>query len=167
MRFFPLVAAFGLSLALSVGCTDPFENDDGGGSDASFIDGGGDQCTDPKGDNDGDGISNGDEGCVSGRDSDGDKIPDWQDFDSDDDGIYDDLEKGEKDANGKCKGAKAPKDKLALRQRRRRRTGLPGRGLGQRRAAGQGRGRQRRRPAGLLRRRVQQAAAASRRPTAC
>jgi hypothetical protein len=105
-------ALLGLSFALiSAGCTDPFENDpDGGGSDASFVDGG-DQCTDPKGDNDGDGISNGDEGCVSGRDSDGDKIPDWQDFDSDDDGIYDDLEKGEKDAAGKCKGAKAPKDK--------------------------------------------------------
>jgi len=112
MRFYSLVAVIGLSFALiSAGCTDPFENDpDGGGSDASFVDGG-DQCTDPKGDNDGDGISNGDEGCVSGRDSDGDKIPDWQDFDSDDDGIYDDLEKGEKDAAGKCKGAKAPKDK--------------------------------------------------------
>jgi hypothetical protein len=94
-----------------LGCTDPFEDiPDGSGSDASFTDGMGNTCTDPKGDEDSDGISNGDEGCVSGRDSDGDKIPDWQDFDSDDDGIYDDLEKGEKDSKGKCKGAKAPDD---------------------------------------------------------
>jgi hypothetical protein len=67
-------------------------------------------CKDPKGDEDSDGIANGDEGCLSGRDSDGDKIPDWQDFDSDDDGIYDELEKGQRDNNGKCKGAKPPHD---------------------------------------------------------
>jgi hypothetical protein len=63
-------------------------------------------CKDPKGDEDSDGIKNGDEGCLTGRDSDGDKIPDWQDFDSDDDGIYDALEKGEQDAAGACQGAK-------------------------------------------------------------
>ncbi len=41
-------------------------------------------CKDPTGDEDSDGIDNGAEGCLSGRDSDGDKVPDWQDFDSDD-----------------------------------------------------------------------------------
>ena len=96
---------------LVVGCTDPFE----GGSDGSVGGEGGTGdigilCADPNADEDGDGISNGEEGCLSARDSDNDQIPDWQDFDSDDDGIYDDIEKGEKDTAGKCKGAKAPKN---------------------------------------------------------
>jgi hypothetical protein len=67
-------------------------------------------CTDPTADEDGDGIPNGDEGCLYQRDTDGDKIPDWQDFDSDEDGIYDSIEKGEKTSDGKCQGASAPKD---------------------------------------------------------
>ena len=67
-------------------------------------------CADPSGDSDSDGISNALEGCLTGRDSDGDKIPDWQDNDSDGDGLRDDLEAGTKDAAGKCAGAKAPKD---------------------------------------------------------
>jgi len=96
---------------LVVGCTDPFEEGDGGNvGDGGLFDGKSNLCTDPTGDEDGDGISNGEEGCLNGRDSDGDKIPDWQDFDSDDDGIYDDIEKGTKTSTGKCEGAKAPKD---------------------------------------------------------
>jgi len=98
------------TLILVGGCTDPFE----GGSDGSVGDSLGKDvgvvCNDPTADEDGDGISNGEEGCLTGRDNDGDQIPDWQDFDSDDDGIYDDVEKGEKDAAGKCKGAKPPKN---------------------------------------------------------
>jgi len=102
--------AFLAASLLVVGCTDPFE----GNRDGSVSEGGagdiGILCTNPAADEDGDGISNGEEGCLTARDSDGDQIPDWQDFDSDDDGIYDDIEKGEKDAAGTCKGAKAPKN---------------------------------------------------------
>jgi hypothetical protein len=98
-----------LSLVLLVGCAaDDFE-----GSDADLGIGqndGGKTCNDPTKDEDNDGIPNGDEGCLTSRDTDGDKIPDWQDFDSDDDGIYDDVESGGKTAGGKCEGAKPPKD---------------------------------------------------------
>ena len=66
-------------------------------------------CTDPTADEDRDGISNGEEGCQSGRNSDGDEYPDWQDFDSDNDGVPDSVEAGEQ-ADGKCKGASAPDD---------------------------------------------------------
>jgi hypothetical protein len=104
---------FGLSLLMGFfvwGCASIDDEPDAGLSDAIFTDGS-IGCTDPSKDDDSDGISNGDEGCVTGRDSDGDKIPDWQDFDSDGDGIYDDIEKGAKDAAGKCSGAKAPNNK--------------------------------------------------------
>jgi hypothetical protein len=90
-------------------CTDPFEQTGDGGTDALWTDGG-DKCTDPSADADEDGIPNGDEGCLFNRDTDGDKIPDWQDFDSDDDGIYDNVEKGEKTSDGKCQGASPPDD---------------------------------------------------------
>ena len=71
------------------------------GDGATWLDIGSQVCTDPKGDLDGDGISNGVEGCVSGRDSDQDKIPDWKDTDSDNDGIPDKVEKsGDTDKDG-------------------------------------------------------------------
>jgi hypothetical protein len=80
-----------------------------GGSDIKFTEGG-TVCQAGEGDDDGDGILDGDEGCFSGRDTDNDKIPDWQDFDSDNDGIPDSVEKGAKDGGGKCVGAKPGKD---------------------------------------------------------
>ena len=49
-----------------------------------------------QGDFDGDGIPNALEDCAHNRDSDGDKAPDWQDLDSDNDGLLD----GEEDRNG-------------------------------------------------------------------
>jgi hypothetical protein len=98
-----------LALALvGVGCADPFGERDIGPGDGSVDVGV--LCNDPSGDEDGDGIPDGEEGCLNGLDSDGDKIPDWQDVDSDGDGIYDDIEKGERDGAGKCKGAVAPKN---------------------------------------------------------
>jgi len=103
-----------VGLFFAAGCTDldgDFDNNgsDGGGSvspDLFATVDGGDACTDPSGDYDGDGITNAQEGCLNGRDSDQDKIPDWQDFDSDGDKIPDSLEKGVKDKNGKCVGSK-------------------------------------------------------------
>jgi hypothetical protein len=61
-------------------------------------------CQDPSKDEDNDGIPNGEEGCLVCRDSDGDKVPDWKDYDSDDDGIFDDIERG---GASKCKIAHA------------------------------------------------------------
>ncbi len=69
-----------------------------GGADFPGVDSG-DPCV-PSGDWDGDGISNGVEGCA--RDSDGDKVPNWQDLDSDGDKIPDKVEGGNKDKDGKC-----------------------------------------------------------------
>lgn len=63
-------------------------------------------CTDPEGDKDDDGISNAEEGCLTGRDSDYDGTPDWQDVDSDNDGIFDKIEAGEE---GNCVGPAADK----------------------------------------------------------
>jgi hypothetical protein len=60
-------------------------------------------CADPEGDFDSDGISNRLEGCGTGRDSDGDGVPDWQDSDSDGDKVLDRVERGGKDASGRCK----------------------------------------------------------------
>ena len=54
-------------------------------------------CKDPGGDEDGDGIPNCVEGCCV--DTDGDKTPNYVDFDSDDDGVYDALEAG---GEGSC-----------------------------------------------------------------
>ena len=113
LQIFTMVLA--LSLA-AFGCTDPVDDTDYDGgtsptadtsqwSDASSV------CKDPKGDWDGDKLTNGDEGCLSGRDTDSDKVPDWQDLDSDGDKIPDNVEAGTKDANGKCKGAKAGQDR--------------------------------------------------------
>jgi hypothetical protein len=103
MRSIPLLLIV-IALFLAASCAgDEFEKEKNGGpTDASFESGGA-ICSDPAGDEDNDGIANGDEGCLTGRDSDHDKIPDWQDFDSDDDGIYDDKERGDRDANGMCK----------------------------------------------------------------
>ena len=113
MRTVRLLLALGLAAAL-VGCTDvggDFEPGDGGVNPDTFSSSdSGDVCSDPTGDYDGDGISNALEGCLTGRDSDGDKVPDWQDFDSDGDKVPDSTEKGTKDANGLCAGAKAPKN---------------------------------------------------------
>jgi hypothetical protein len=99
-------------VVLTTGCaSNDFDGPDGSANDGYVSGEGGKvyRCTDPAADEDKDGIPNGDEGCLSNRDSDGDKIPDWQDFDSDDDGIPDDIEAGGK-AGEKCKTAKAPKD---------------------------------------------------------
>jgi hypothetical protein len=68
-------------------------------------------CKDPTGDEDSDGIDNGAEGCVVGRDTDGDKIPDWKDSDSDNDGIVDALETGKKGSHGRCAHTDPPRDK--------------------------------------------------------
>lgn len=59
---------------------------------------------DPFGDDDGDCISNRDEGCEFNRDSDGDGIPDYLDSDSDNDGIPDYIERGE------CELTRPPRD---------------------------------------------------------
>ena len=106
---------FSAALVLAMACTD-VDDDPGQTGDAGtlldtfkFTDAG-DVCSDPTGDYDGDGISNALEGCLSGRDSDGDKVPDWQDFDSDDDKLPDADEHGAKSSTGKCAGAKPGKD---------------------------------------------------------
>ena len=114
MRLRILTLVMGASL-LSIGCTDPLEETDYDGGitptadTAKWVEAG-TVCSDPKGDWDGDGIPNGDEGCLSGRDTDSDKVPDWQDLDSDGDKIPDSVEKGSKSSGGKCTGAKAGKD---------------------------------------------------------
>ena len=59
-------------------------------------------CNTPGQDWDGDGLSDSLEGCASGRDSDHDKVPDWQDLDSDGDKIADNLEAGPGTAAGGC-----------------------------------------------------------------
>ena len=102
------------ALALCAACTNTDVSFDGGASDARFLEAGM-VCTDPEADEDGDGIANGAEGCTNARDSEHDKIPDWQDFDSDNDGISDKIEAGARDAGGNCAagqpGGKAGKNK--------------------------------------------------------
>ncbi len=121
MSSHPLLKTLTLAsvVALLGACADPLAEDDwdsGGGpttdGTSSGTDGGtiGMTCTDPEGDYDSDGILNGDEGCLTGRDSDGDKYPDWQDLDSDDDKVPDNVERGAKSSTGKCLGAPAGKD---------------------------------------------------------
>ena len=100
------VLPLALIFALAAGCAT--DDTDFVPPDAA-LDGAGNLCSDPTGDEDQDGIPNGDEGCLTGRDTDGDKIPDWQDSDSDDDGILDSLEKGAKSGDT-CATAKAPKN---------------------------------------------------------
>ena len=110
----PSVQTLLLVLAVTMaGCTEISDTTppaDGGlpAPDLFFSDGYGDICSDPKGDYDGDGIPNGLEGCLTARDSDGDKIPDWQDFDSDGDKLPDSIEKGARDKDGTCAGIKHP-----------------------------------------------------------
>jgi hypothetical protein len=53
---------------------------------------------DPSGDEDKDGISNGIEGCLEGRDTDNDGVEDWRDLDSDGDSVLDGHE--DKDGDG-------------------------------------------------------------------
>ena len=65
------------------------------------------RCT-PGGDYDGDGLTNADEGCSASRDSDGDKVPDWQDLDSDNDKIPDHVEVGPRSSSGRCAGPTYP-----------------------------------------------------------
>jgi hypothetical protein len=67
-------------------------------------------CTDPKGDTDHDSIPNSQEGCLNGQDADGDNIPDWLDWDSDNDKISDLLEAGAKNSLGKCANTAPPHD---------------------------------------------------------
>jgi hypothetical protein len=95
--------------ALLFGCTDTSEPPadsgpnagDGRTGDALVIDDArGLECKVDE-DQDGDGIPNGEEGCLYGLDSDGDGTPNWQDFDSDNDGVADQVEAGIK---GQCKG---------------------------------------------------------------
>lgn len=69
------------------------------------------RCQDPAGDYDGDQLSNSQEGCLLPRDTDGDMVPDWQDFDSDGDRIIDSIEAGDKDGQGKCAHTKAPNNR--------------------------------------------------------
>ena len=71
-------------------------NPDGSAPDFPVVSDTGPACPDPSGDDDGDGISNALEGCLTGRDTDGDKAPDWRDLDSDGDGLKD----GDEDLNG-------------------------------------------------------------------
>jgi len=97
------------------GCTNLGSDYDGGvgpTADYGWSDASSNICagSDTAGDYDSDGITNGEEGCLSGRDTDGDHIPDWQDFDSDNDKINDSVEKGAKNSKGKCVGAKPGKD---------------------------------------------------------
>ena len=100
-----------------VACVDPLDEksyDGGAAPDTAYkwTEGGSSNtCSDPSGDFDGDKMSNGVEGCVAGRDSDADQIPDWQDNDSDGDKIPDAMETGDKDSKGKCAGAKPGKDR--------------------------------------------------------
>ncbi|MBW2735477.1 MAG: hypothetical protein JRH20_24090 [Deltaproteobacteria bacterium] len=68
--------------------------------DTSATEDGGTACVEGA-DEDQDGIPNGVEGCKEGVDSDRDGSEDWRDFDSDNDGIADVLEAGEK---GGCLG---------------------------------------------------------------
>ena len=103
-----------LCLIAVAGCTDVAL--DPGREDGQPGDGGplpwpdtGPGCSNPNGDWDGDGITNGEEGCLTGRDTDGDKVPDWQDLDSDGDKIPDHVEVGSKDTGGYCAGAKGGK----------------------------------------------------------
>ncbi|PID38237.1 MAG: hypothetical protein CSA65_01725 [Proteobacteria bacterium] len=93
---------FALAAVFIAGCSntdDPGVGDGGKIDVTTFLDGA--LACDPNKDYDGDGILNGEEGCLYGRDSDTDGNPDWQDFDSDGDGISDAIEAGTK---GKCKG---------------------------------------------------------------
>lgn len=90
---FRYVVSLALSLSISAGC-DPDArqqpgHDAGPGEDAPPM------C-DPSGDDDGDCISNGTEGCqqVPPADHDGDGTPDYQDADSDNDNLLDDKEVG-------------------------------------------------------------------------
>jgi hypothetical protein len=106
MRFKVMLISAALGL-LAGACTGPLppEVDDGLPADAGppIPDGQDRLCVDPAGDYDGDGIPNGEEGCLVGRDSDGDRIPDWQDNDADGDKVPDHVEKGARDPTGKCK----------------------------------------------------------------
>jgi hypothetical protein len=94
---------FALVAVFIAGCSntdDPIVTPDGGEVDVTvFVDGA--PACDPTADYDDDKILNGEEGCLYGRDSDSDGVPDWQDFDSDGDTIPDSVEAGEK---GKCLG---------------------------------------------------------------
>ncbi len=67
-------------------------------------------CKDPNGDWDGDKLTNSLEGCDHNRDSDGDRVADWQDLDSDADMVPDNIEAGQKDLRGRCKGASPGQD---------------------------------------------------------
>src|SRR4051812_33749754 len=67
-------------------------------SDAGAVPDGGGTCFPLPTDDDGDGISDIDEGRAQGRDTDMDGTEDWEDADSDGDGIPDADEAGDSDA---------------------------------------------------------------------
>jgi len=100
----------GLVLALSACTSFEGEPEPDAAVEAGTWQDAGKLCADPAGDYDSDGIPNGEEGCLTGRDSDGDKVPDWQDLDSDNDKVPDSVEAGERTGQGRCKGAPAGRD---------------------------------------------------------
>src|SRR5262245_57770160 len=84
-----LLASIGLAtLGIWAGCG-PAAG--GGGGDGGSADADPNAPCVPSADFDGDGISNQREGCLTdpARDTDGDGMPDWQDRDSDNDGVDD------------------------------------------------------------------------------
>jgi len=104
---------YGLLLAVGLAASSCANTDDNPVvSDASIFTEAGVLCTAEQAaaDEDGDGVLSGDEGCIQGVDTDRDGTPDWQDFDSDADGISDKIEAGAKDGTGKCPTTKAPKN---------------------------------------------------------
>ena len=101
MRCFSLLFAALLAIGCSTNPSPPRDGAAGDLPDYTVSIDWGLRCADPTADRDGDGLSNAEEGCLEGRDSDDDGAPDWQDFDSDGDGIGDHIEIGVK---GSCLG---------------------------------------------------------------
>lgn len=84
------VAPFVLSLLIACGPeTDTGRPRKDGGADSGV---GQTECKKPPSDDDGDGISDANEGFAEQRDTDADGTPDYQDLDSDNDGIPDEIE---------------------------------------------------------------------------
>jgi hypothetical protein len=86
-----------LSLCLALAACGPVQSQVGNNNNYRPPDGTINPTCDPFGDDDGDFISNRDEGCEFNRDSDQDGIPDYLDSDSDNDRIPDYIEVGDQD----------------------------------------------------------------------